>query len=223
MPRAITNLGTLATKYTLKFSGLGYVNSGYFWEYQFLITTLVNVPGTFTPFYLVPKKKKRKSTRKAFFLALPKFLDSLFLLFFSHPVISDSLQPHGLQYARPLWPSLSPKVCPSSCPVHRWCHPATSSSHALFFWDQSFPTSGSFPVSQWFTSYNQNTRVSASASVFRVSTQGWFNLRLTGLILLSTGLPGDFSSTTVPRHQFFSTLPSLQYSSHYCMWALVRP
>ena len=71
MPRAITNLGTLATKYTLKFSGLGYVNSGYFWEYQFLITTLVNVPGTFTPFYLVPKKKKENPLEKPFFWHSP--------------------------------------------------------------------------------------------------------------------------------------------------------
>ena len=54
------------------------------------------------------------------------------LLLFSHPVVSDSLWPHGLQHARPFCPSPSPKVCPSSCPLHPWCHPAISSSDALF-------------------------------------------------------------------------------------------
>ena len=64
------------------------------------------------------------------------------LLLFCHPVVSDSLRPHGLQHTRPPCPSPSPGVCPSSCPVHHWCHPAISFSDALFFCLQSFPASG---------------------------------------------------------------------------------
>ena len=108
------------------------------------------------------------------------------------------------------------EVCPSSCPLHQWCHPAISSSDALFaFCPQSLPASGTFPVSWLFTSDDQNTGASASASVFPMSIQGWFPLRLTGLIsLLSKGLSRVFSSTTVWRHQFFGILPSLWSSSH---------
>ena len=75
--------------------------------------------------------------------------------FFSLPVVSDSLRPHGLQQARP--PCLSPSsgVCPSSCSLHRWCHPATSSSDSFFsFCPQSFPVSGTFPMSQLFASHD---------------------------------------------------------------------
>ena len=67
---------------------------------------------------------------------------------FSRSVMSDSVRPHGLQHTRPLCPSPSPEVCPSSCPLHQWCHPAISSSDALFsFCPQSFPASGTFPMS----------------------------------------------------------------------------
>ena len=70
------------------------------------------------------------------------------MLSFSHPVVSDSLQPRGLQHTRPPCPSPSPKVCPSSCSLHGWCHPAISSSDTLFsFCPQSFPPSGTFPMS----------------------------------------------------------------------------
>ena len=71
------------------------------------------------------------------------------LLLFSRHVMSNSLRPHGLQHARPPSPSSSPGVCPSSCPLNRWCHPTILSSVALFsFCLQSFPASGSFPMSQ---------------------------------------------------------------------------
>ena len=87
------------------------------------------------------------------------------LLSFSCPVMSNILQPHGLQHTRPPCPSPSPKVCPSSCPLHRRCHLAISSSDTLFsFCPQSFPGSGTFPMSQLFILGDQNTRVSASAS-----------------------------------------------------------
>ena len=125
----------------------------------------------------------------------------LSLLLFSCPVVSDSLWPHGLQHTRAPCPSLSPKVCPGSCPLHRWCCPAISSSYTLFsFCPQSFPISGTFPMSQIFESDNQNTGISTSASALPMSVQTWFPLRLTSLILLSKGLSGVFSSTMVGRN-----------------------
>ena len=90
------------------------------------------------------------------------------LLLFSRPVMSDSLWPHGLQHARPPCLSPSPRFCPSLCSLHWWCHPAISSSNALFsFCVQSFPTSGTFPMSPLFASDDQNTGASASASVLQ--------------------------------------------------------
>ena len=147
------------------------------------------------------------------------------LLLFSHPVVSDSLWPHGLQHTRPLCPSPSLEVCPSSCPLHWWCHPAISSSDMLFsFWPQSFPASGTFAMSQLFASDDQNTGVSVLASVLPMNTQDWSPLGWTGWIsLLSKGLSGVFSSTTVWRHQFFGVLPSLWSSSHNHVWPLGRP
>ena len=98
------------------------------------------------------------------------------VLLFSGPVASDWLRPHGLQHAGPPCPSPSPEVW-SSCPLHWWCHPAVSSSDALFsFCPQSFPASGTFPMSQLFTSDDQNTGGSASASVLPISIQSWFPL-----------------------------------------------
>ena len=79
------------------------------------------------------------------------------LLFFSCPVVSYSLWPHGLQHTRPPCPSLSPEVCPSSCPLHQWCHPAIPSSDTLFsFCPQSFPASGLF---QWVGFLHQVTKI----------------------------------------------------------------
>ena len=132
---------------------------------------------------------------------------------FSRLVTSDSLWPHGLRHARPPCPSPPSGICPSSCSLHQWCHPAISFSHALFC-PQAFPASGTFPMSCLCTSDDQNPGASASTSVLPVSIQGWFPLRLTDLIMLSKGLSGIFSSTTVRRHQFFGILPSLQSSSH---------
>ena len=129
----------------------------------------------------------------------------MLLLLFSYPVMSNSLQPLGLLHARPSCSSPSPGVCPSSYSLYWWCHEAISSSDALFsFCHQFFPASGTYPMSHLFASDDQNTRASASASVFPVNIQGWSPLRLTGLILLSKGLSRVFSSTTVWRHQFFA-------------------
>ena len=126
-------------------------------------------------------------------------MDALLLLLFSHPVVFNSFRPHGLQHARPPCPSPSPEVCLSSCPLHGWYHSAISSSDALFsFCPQSFPALGTFPMSHLLASDDQNSGASASASVLPTSIRGWFPLRLTGLIsLLSKGLSGVFSSTTV--------------------------
>ena len=125
----------------------------------------------------------------------------------------------------PVCPSSSPAVCPSSCPLNQWCHPTISSSVAFFsFCLQSSPESGSFPVSQFFTSLGQSIGVSASASVLPMNIQGWFPLGWTGWISLpSKGLSRVFSSTTVKKHQFFGTLPSLLSRSYIHTWLLERP
>ena len=140
-----------------------------------------------------------------------------FLLLFGSQVTSDSLQPHGLQHVRPPSPSSSLGVCPSSCPLNRWCHPAISSSVALFsFCLQSFPSSGSFPVSQLLISGGQSIEASASTSVLSLNIQDWFLLILTGLTsLLFKGLLRVFSSITVWKHQFFGAQPTLTFVHEY--------
>ena len=97
--------------------------------------------------------------------------------------MSDSLQPHGLQYARLPCPSPTPRACSNSCPESRWCHPISSSSVVPFSSClQSFPASRSFLIGQFFASGGQSTRVSSSASVLPMNIQGWFPLGLTDLI-----------------------------------------
>ena len=109
---------------------------------------------------------------------------------FSHSVVSDSLWPHGLQHARPPCPSPTTGAYSNSCPLSQWCHPTISSSVIPFSsLLQSFPASGSFPVSQFFPSGGQRIGLSASASVLPMNIHGWFPLGLTGFIsLLSKGL-----------------------------------
>ena len=130
---------------------------------------------------------------------------------FSCSVMSDSLQPHGLQHARPPCPSLTPGAYPSSCPLSQWCHPTISSSVVPFsFCPQSFPASGSFQMSQLFASGGQSIVVSASTSVLPMNTQDWSPLGWTCWISSqSKGLSRVFSNTTVQKHQFFSTQLSL--------------
>ena len=92
-------------------------------------------------------------------------------------VVSDSLWPHGLQHARPPCPSPTPRVYSNSCPLNRWCHPTISSSVVLFSsCPQSFPASGSFPMTQFFASSGQNIGVSALTSVLPMNIQHWFPL-----------------------------------------------
>ena len=107
------------------------------------------------------------------------------LVHFSRSVVSDSLRPQGLKNTRLPCPSPTPGACSNSCPSSRWCHPAISSSVVPFSCcPQSFPASGSFPVSQFFTSGGQSIGASVSASVLPINIQGWFPLGLTGLISL---------------------------------------
>ena len=126
-------------------------------------------------------------------------------------VMSDSLWHNELQRARPPCPSPTPRVYPNSCPLSWWCHLTVSSSVIPFSsYHQSFPTSGSFQMSQLFASGGQSIGVSASTSVLPVNTQDWFPLAWTGWISLkSKGLSRAFSNTTVQKHQFFSAQLSL--------------
>ena len=129
---------------------------------------------------------------------------------FSLSVMSDSLQPHGLQHTRLSCPSLTPRACSNSCPLSQWCHPTISSSVIPFSCPQFFPSSGSFQMSQLFVSGAQSIGVSASTSVLPMNTQGWSPSEWTGWISLqSKGLSRVFSNTTVQKHQFFCAQLSL--------------
>ena len=146
------------------------------------------------------------------------------LLFFSHSVISNSLQPYGPQHARLPCSSLFSGVRSDSCPLNQWCYLTISSSAMPFaFCLQSFPASGSFPMSQFFASGGRSIGASASASVLPMNIQGWFPLGSTGLISFqSEGLSRVFSSTTVQNHQFSGAQPSIWSNSHIHMWPLEK-
>ena len=102
---------------------------------------------------------------------------------FSHSVVSDSLQPRGLQHARPPCPSPTPRVYSNLCPLSRWCHPTILFSVIPFSSHlQSFPTLGYFLMSQFFASGGQSIGVSASASVLPMNIQDWFPVGWTGWI-----------------------------------------
>ena len=136
---------------------------------------------------------------------------SLFYRFSSVSRSYPTLWPHGLQHARLPCPWPTPRVYSNSCPLSWWHHSINSSSSIPFSsCPQSFPASGSFPMSQLFASGGQSIGVSVSVSVLPMNTQVWFPLRLTGLISLqSKGLSRIFSNTTVQKHQFFSAQLSL--------------
>ena len=142
---------------------------------------------------------------------------------FSRSVVSNSLQPHKSQHARPPCPSPIPRVYSNSCPSSRWCHPAISFSVVPFSsCPQSLPASGSFSMSQLFTWGAQSTGV--SASVLPMNTQDWSPLGWTGWISLqSKGVSRVFSNTTVQKHQFFGAQPSSQSNSHIHTWPLEKP
>ena len=130
---------------------------------------------------------------------------------FGHSVVSYSLQPHESRHTRPPCPSPTPGVHSNSCPSSWWCHP--SSVVPFSSCPQSLPASGSFPMSQLFASGGQSIGVLASA--LPMDILDWFPLGWTGLISLqSKGLSRVFSNTTVQKHQFFGTQPSLWSNSH---------
>ena len=139
--------------------------------------------------------------------------------------MSDSLWPQGLWHSRLPCPSLSLGVFSNPCPSSKWCHPTISSSVVPFSSClQSFPASGSFPMSPFFASGGQSIGASASASVFPMNSQDLFPLGLTGWIsLLSKGLSRVFSSTTIWKHRVFSTHHNLkasrfQHSAFFMVW-----
>ena len=111
--------------------------------------------------------------------------------------MSNSLRPHGLQHPKLPCPSPTPGACSNWCPLSRWCHPTISSSVVPFSCPQSFAASGSFPVSQLFTSGGPSIGTSASASVLPMNIQGWFSLGL----ILSPCSPRD-SQESSPTSQF---------------------
>ena len=130
--------------------------------------------------------------------------------------MSNSLQPHELQHARPPQPSQTLRIYANSCPWSQWCHPAISSSVVPFSsCPQSLPASRSFPMSQLFSWGSQSIGVSAAASALAVNTQDWSPLEWSGWISLqSKGLSRVFSNTTVQKHQFFGAQRASQFNSH---------
>ena len=143
---------------------------------------------------------------------------------FSHTVVSDSFWPHGLQHTGLPCPSPTPEACSNSSPSRQWCHPTISSVIPFSSWLQSFPASGSFPMSQLFTSSGQRIGVSASASVFPMNIHDWSPLGWTSWISLqSKELSRVFSNITVQKHQFFGAQLSSQSNSHIHTWPLEKP
>ena len=123
---------------------------------------------------------------------------------FSHSVMSESLRLHGLKHARPPCPSPTPGVYSNSCPLSQWCRPTISSSVVPFSSRlQSFPASGSFPMSQLFGSGGQSIGVSASVSVLPMNSQDWYPLGWTSWIFLqSKGL----SRVSTPQFKSINSL-----------------
>ena len=154
-----------------------------------------------------------------------KFKSIIESVHFSHSIVSDSLQPHELQHARPPCPSPTPGVHPNSCPSSRWCHPAISSSVIPFSsCPQSLPASESFPMSQLFAWGGHSIGVSALASFLPKNTQDWSPLERTGWISLQCkGLSRVFSNTTVQKHQFFGAQLSSQSKFHIHTRPLEKP
>ena len=148
------------------------------------------------------------------------YLLNTFVLQFSHSIVSESLQPHELQHARPPCPSPTPRVHPNLCPSSQWCHPTISFSVVPFSsCPQSFPASGSFPMSQLFAWSGQSIGVSALASVLPMNTQDWSPLGWTGWISLqSKGLARVNSNTKSINSSVLSFLYSPTLMSIHAHW-----
>ena len=162
---------------------------------------------TETTFNILHSSSRIPSFPLAFFVAmLPKVKFSPVQLL----VMSNSLRPHETQHPRPCCPSPTPGVHTNPCPSSRWCHPTISFSVVPFsYCRKSFPASGSFLMSQFFSSGGQVLEFSFNISR-PMNTQDWSPLGWTGWISLqSKGLSRVFSNTTVQKYQFFSAQPSL--------------
>ena len=140
-------------------------------------------------------------TYKLAWQALAQILSNLSSVQFSHSVMSDSLQPHGLQHARSPCPSPTPGVYSNSCPLSRWCHSTISSSVIPFSSClQSCPAPGSFQMSQLFESGGQSVGVSASAAVLPMNIQDWFPLGWIGLTSLQSNLAVKTLKSLLQHH-----------------------
>ena len=177
-----------------------------------------------TPLKSLQKQNKRKKT-----LLWLGFNDASIEVAISSvqfsSVMWDSLQPHGQQHTRPPYPPPTPEVHSNSCPLSHWCHPTISSSVISFSSHlQSFPASGSFQMSQFFTSGGQSIGISALTSVLPMNTQDWSPLGWTGWISLqSKRLWRVFFNTAVQKNQFFGAQLSLESNSHVHTWLLEKP
>ena len=146
------------------------------------------------------------------------------MLQFSRSVVSDFLQPNGLQHTRSPCPSPTPGVYSNSCPLTWWCHPTISSSVIPFSHLQPFPALGSFQMSQFFASGSQSIGVSASTSILPMNIPDWFPLGWTVWISLqSKRFSRVFSNTVVQKHQFFGAQRPSQSNSHIHTWPLEKP
>ena len=143
---------------------------------------------------------------------------------FSCSVVSDSLCPHELQHVKLPCQPPTPKACSNSCPLSQWFHPTLSSS--IFSFSsclQSFPASGSFPVSPFFCirwpkywSFTISPSNEYSGLISFRMWAGWISLQFKGLSRV-------FYNTTVQKHQFFGAQPSSQSNSHIHTWPLEKP
>ena len=185
-----------------------------------------NGPLMASPWCLFPSPSILQTASRMYF-QIPNLIISIlcFSVQFNHSVVSNSLRSHGLQQTRPPCPSPTPGACSNSCPLSWRCHPTISSSVVPFSSClQSFPASRSFLMSQFFASDSQIIGVSASASVLLMNIQDWFPLGWTSLIFsLSKRLFRAFSNTTVQKHQFFGTRPSLWSNSYIHTSLLEKP
>ena len=163
--------------------------------------------------------------RKGNSTLVTSYLLSISSVLFSRSVVSDSLWPHELQHARLPCPSSTPRAYSNSCSLSQWCHPTISSSVIPFsLCLQSFPASGSFPMSQFFASGGQRIGLSASSSILPMNIQDWFPLGQTGLISLqSKGFSRGFFNTMVQKQQIFDTQLFSWSNSHIHTWLLEKP
>ena len=157
--------------------------------------------------------------------ALPQVIYRFNVVQVTNSIMSDSFLSHGLQHARLPCPSPIPRAYSNSCPMSQWYHPTILSSVVPFSsCPQSFLASGSFPMSQCFTSSALSIRVSASASFLPMNIRDWFPLgRSDWITLQSKGLSRVFSKTTLQKPQSFSAQPSSQSNSHIHTWPQEKP